>query len=244
MTKSIVSGCVGFLVCFVVSACPAQADPGRSHGTGHFQGPARNGVAKLQPKAGHELTKDDADRFQHNASLGLIRPAGGFRRAVGDISGLVRRPVWDQGRKTGRDGGTMSPELTKKNPRLAFLRRGPLTRREMGNAFADRNVTRQQVANFDRFLDLNPGIGKNLTQNPSLITNEAFLGAHRTLSAWLKAHPKTAGEIRESPRAFFGLEQRFEAGRSPERSEASNGDPKTETVSGRRGAGAVDEDGR
>jgi hypothetical protein len=100
------------------------------------------------------------------------------------------------------------------------------------------------MANFDRFLDLNPGIGKNLTQNPSLISNEAFLEAHPTLSAWLRAHPKTAEEIRESPRAFFGLEQRFEAAWSPERSEASNGDPKTKTVSGRGGAAGVDEDGR
>jgi hypothetical protein len=79
--------------------------------------------------------------------------------------------------------------------------------------YEDEDITRHDVASFDRFLDANPSIAASLGQNPSLISNSAFLANNSSLATWLKAHPEAAEEIRENPQGFLSLEQRFEATR-------------------------------
>lgn len=208
MAKHTVASSAVLLSCFLASSSPLAAGRGASHGVGRFQGNKMNATGMQQPTDG-----GDTDRFEDGRSLGLNRAGRAFRSAVGSVTSLVRRPPgWDRGRKTGWEGDTMPPGLAKKPAsRFGLLRHGPLARRGTGGIFANGEATRLQAANFDRFLDLNPGLEKSLAQNPSLINNQAFLAAHPSLLAWLKAHPQTAEEIGESPRAFMNFDRRFEA---------------------------------
>src|SRR5947209_1237389 len=72
------------------------------------------------------------------------------------------------------------------------------------------DITRQELANFDRFLDTHPEIAKQLQANPSLINNPEWVENHPDLRAFLASHPGVREEIQETPRFFMQREQRFE----------------------------------
>src|SRR5947208_11838235 len=72
------------------------------------------------------------------------------------------------------------------------------------------DITRQELANFDRFLDTHPEIAKQLQANPSLINNPQWVEIHPDLRAFLASHPGVREEIQETPRFFMQRERRFE----------------------------------
>ena len=61
------------------------------------------------------------------------------------------------------------------------------------------DLTRQQVATFDQFLDSHPQIAQQLQANPSLINNAEFLEGHPQLQAFLTSHPELSEELKENP---------------------------------------------
>ena len=89
----------------------------------------------------------------------------------------------------------------------------------------DKDITRQELLNFDRFLDSHPAIGQDLKKTPYLVNDSAYLSAHPELKEFLNTHPGVREEIRENPRGFMNREQRFgSSGRDITRQELQNFD--------------------
>src|SRR5579864_1998425 len=72
------------------------------------------------------------------------------------------------------------------------------------------DVTRRQLADFDRFLDSRPELSQQLRKDPSLINNEEFVENHADLQQFLQQHPELREEFRENPSGFMQQEQRFD----------------------------------
>src|SRR5215469_6058219 len=82
-------------------------------------------------------------------------------------------------------------------------------RREDQNV-GDRDVTRGELINLDRFLDSHPEIAEQLQRNPSLVNNEEFMENHPALQQFLAQHPGVREEFVENPSRFMQQEQNFE----------------------------------
>jgi phage-related protein len=90
---------------------------------------------------------------------------------------------------------------------------------------AEKDITRQELLNFDRFLDSHPAIDQELKKNPALVNDTAYLSAHPELKEFLGTHPGVREEIRENPRIFMNREERFDrSGRDITRQELQNFD--------------------
>jgi phage-related protein len=74
----------------------------------------------------------------------------------------------------------------------------------------NRDITRQELNNFDNFLDRHPAIDKDLKGNPNLVKDPAYLSAHPELKEFLENHPGVREEIRENPSGFMKRERNFE----------------------------------
>ena len=89
----------------------------------------------------------------------------------------------------------------------------------------DRDITRQELLNFDRFLDSHPKIEQDLEKAPALVNNSTYLSAHPELKEFLSTHPGVREEIRENPVGFMNRERRFDSsGRDITRQELQNFD--------------------
>src|SRR6185295_593145 len=96
----------------------------------------------------------------------------------------------------------------------------------LGTALAkDNDITRQELLNFDRFLDSHPAIAKDLQNNPSLAKDSAYVSAHPELKEFLANHPGVREEIRENPKRFINREREFEkSGKDITRTQLKNFD--------------------
>jgi len=74
----------------------------------------------------------------------------------------------------------------------------------------DNDTTRQELANFDKFLDSHREIAEQLRKDPSLVNNQEFAKNHPALQTYLQDHPAVREEIRENPNAFMRQEDRFD----------------------------------
>ena len=83
----------------------------------------------------------------------------------------------------------------------------------------DNDGARQDVANFDRFLDTHPAIEQDLESNPSLVNDANYLEARPELQAYLNAHVQIRAQLQENPNRVIRQESRFE-GRQADRDEA------------------------
>lgn len=126
------------------------------------------------------------------------------------------------------------PEMTeelKENPRDFMHREQRFDRAENRARNPNPDVTRQEVANFDQFLDKHPDIDKQLTANPSLINNPDFVEDHPELGKFLASHPEVSEELKENPRDFMQREQRFDMAETKlARTDAQNPDLTTKQV--------------
>jgi hypothetical protein len=80
------------------------------------------------------------------------------------------------------------------------------------------DLTRQQVAALDQFLDSHPDIDRTLDKNPWLIRNAHYLKQHPELQTFLNQHPELKEESAETPAYLMQREKRFDAqepGRRP-----------------------------
>ena len=76
--------------------------------------------------------------------------------------------------------------------------------------FGDRDTTRGELANMDRFLDSHPEIAEQLRKDPSLIKNQTFVDKHPQLQQFLQQHPAVSAQLNQNPSAFMQREQRFD----------------------------------
>jgi len=74
----------------------------------------------------------------------------------------------------------------------------------------DNDTTRQELANFDGFLDKHPEVAEQLRRNPSLVADREYVSNHPELQAYLQDHPQVREELTENPRAFMRQEDRFD----------------------------------
>src|SRR2546428_8347127 len=72
------------------------------------------------------------------------------------------------------------------------------------------DLTRQQVATFDQFLDSHPQIAQQLQANPSLINNAEFLEGQPQLQVFLTRQSELSEELKENPAFFMQRERQFE----------------------------------
>jgi phage-related protein len=94
-------------------------------------------------------------------------------------------------------------------------------------AFAAKNpkpeITRQELQNFDNFLDSHPGIDAELAKDPKLIERPEYVSSHEELKTFLAGHPGVREEMKETPRFFMHREGQFDkSGRDVSRREAAS----------------------
>jgi phage-related protein len=84
----------------------------------------------------------------------------------------------------------------------------------VGTALAAQNpnpdITRRELQNFDNFLDTHPAVDRELTNNPRLIEDPAYIAAHPELKTFLADHPGVREEMKETPRFFMHREEQFD----------------------------------
>src|SRR5258706_6206431 len=74
----------------------------------------------------------------------------------------------------------------------------------------DRDITRGELVNMDRFMDSHPEIAEQLRKDPSLVNNKEFVENHPALQQFLAEHPGVREEYKENPNAFMHREERFD----------------------------------
>jgi hypothetical protein len=74
----------------------------------------------------------------------------------------------------------------------------------------DRDANREELANFDRFLDINREIADQLRKDPSLVDNREFVTNHPALQTYLQDHPAVREAIRQNPDPFMRAEDRLD----------------------------------
>src|ERR1700728_2433613 len=99
-------------------------------------------------------------------------------------------------------------EELSQNPKGFMREEQRFDRRE--DETRDRDATRGELANMDRFLDSHPEIAERLRKDPSLVNDKKFVGDHRALQQFLAEHPGVREEYKENPSAFMSQEQRFD----------------------------------
>ena len=74
----------------------------------------------------------------------------------------------------------------------------------------DSDITRQELARFDQFLDSHREIAEQVRQNPSLVNNDEFVKGHPALQGFMREHPAVREELKENPNAFMHQEARYD----------------------------------
>src|SRR6201981_636511 len=74
----------------------------------------------------------------------------------------------------------------------------------------DSDITRQELARFDEFLDSPREIAEQIRQNPSLVNNDQFVKNHPALQTFMQQHPSVREELKENPKAFMHEEARYD----------------------------------
>jgi hypothetical protein len=99
-------------------------------------------------------------------------------------------------------------EEYKENPNAFMRQEERYDRRE--DQRGDRDITRTELANMDRFMDSHPEIAEQLRKDPSLVDNREFVANHPALQQFLADHPGVREEYKEHPEAFMRMEERFD----------------------------------
>jgi hypothetical protein len=72
------------------------------------------------------------------------------------------------------------------------------------------DATRQELANFNQFLDSHPELSDQLRKDPSLVNNDDYVKQHPALQTYLQDHPAVRQQIKNDPNAFMREESRFD----------------------------------
>jgi len=121
---------------------------------------------------------------------------------------LIDNHRWVAGHSALQEYLQKHPEVAeafRANPNL-FMRDEERYERHEG----DRDITRREVADMDRFLDSHPEIAEQLRKDPSLIDNREWVANHPALQEYLQKHPEVAEAFRAHPDAFMRDEERYD----------------------------------
>src|ERR1700741_2816577 len=81
---------------------------------------------------------------------------------------------------------------------------------QSGRAAQDNDITRQELALFDQFLDMHREIAEQVQRDPSLVNNDQFVKNHPALQTFMQQHPAVREELKENPKAFMHREAVYE----------------------------------
>src|SRR6201987_1209580 len=81
---------------------------------------------------------------------------------------------------------------------------------QSGRAAQDNDITRQELALFDQFLDSHREIAEQVQRDPSLVNNDQFVKNHPALQTFMQQHPSVREELKENPKAFMHEEARYD----------------------------------
>lgn len=81
----------------------------------------------------------------------------------------------------------------------------------MQSDFYSERATRQEIGEFQQFLDAHPWIANKLRQNPSLANDQDFLNGNPELPGFLNAHPFVQSGFKTDPSGFMRRVQDFAA---------------------------------
>src|ERR1700739_4791570 len=93
----------------------------------------------------------------------------------------------------------------KENPNAFMRQEDRFDRREDNH-----DINRQELANFNRFLDSHREIAEQLRKDPSLVDKQEFVKSHPALQSYLQEHPEVRAEIKENPNSFMQMEARYD----------------------------------
>lgn len=97
------------------------------------------------------------------------------------------------------------------NPNAFMNREYRYDQREAGvQVGRDPDVTRQELANFDRFLDSHQQISQELRGDPARIKDQQFLQKYPELQSYLQQHPAVREEVNENPSRFMYQEHQYD----------------------------------
>jgi len=72
------------------------------------------------------------------------------------------------------------------------------------------DITSQELARFDQFLDNHREIAEQLRHDPSLVNDQNYVQEHAELQTFLQDHPGVREEIKENPNYFMRQENRYD----------------------------------
>src|SRR5258707_3369043 len=74
------------------------------------------------------------------------------------------------------------------------------------DASQDKKIPREELAQFDQFLDKHREISEQLRRDPSLVRNQQFMQSHPALQSYLQDHPQSRQDLTTDPNSFLGYE--------------------------------------
>ena len=74
----------------------------------------------------------------------------------------------------------------------------------------DDDLTRRQLADFDRFLDNHPEVAEQVRKDPSVVNKQEFVEQHPELQEYLQQHPEIREQLSQNPNGTMRQEQRFD----------------------------------
>src|SRR5580698_851031 len=98
-------------------------------------------------------------------------------------------------------------EAIRQNPDAVMRAEDRLDRRDDNQ---DRDANREELANFDRFLDSHREIAEQVRKNPALVDDREFVTNHPALETYLRDHPAVREQWRQNPNAFMQEENRLD----------------------------------
>src|ERR1700723_3653685 len=73
------------------------------------------------------------------------------------------------------------------------------------------DATRQELANFNQFLDSHPELSDQLRKDPSLVNNDDYVKQHPALQTYLQDHPALRAQLKQDPNSFMHQEERYDS---------------------------------
>jgi hypothetical protein len=155
--------------------------------------------------------RDDANRRQLTSFDKFLDSHPEIAEQVRKDPSLVDNQEFVQQHPDLRQYLQQHPEIRQElsqNPNAFMRQEDRFDRRE--DRGRDRDVTRAELANMDRFLDSHPEIAEQLRKDPSLVDNKQFVQSHAPLQQFLADNPGVREEYKENPNGFMRQEDRFD----------------------------------
>jgi hypothetical protein len=144
--------------------------------------------------AAAQSTKPESQPAQPSAAPSQTAPGqtlpdqdNGVRPAP-DKDNAAQQPANPQDRDRDRDHDAMSQTSTS----------------------GDNAISKEEVKEFDQFLDKHPQIAQDLQKDPQKANDATYISSHPEFSQWLDKHPKIQEQLKKDPSSLMSRTQQYE----------------------------------